>query len=429
MSSPDRSFIDEVRIHVRAGAGGNGAVSFRREKFVPRGGPDGGNGGPGGSVILRVEPGMATLAEIARSPHRRAGRGVNGGGAQKDGGTGSDRVVPVPAGTVVREAESGEVLADLVVAGAEFVAARGGRGGRGNTAFATARRRAPGFCERGESGEERWLALELRLLADAGLVGFPNAGKSSLIARLSAARPKVAGYPFTTLSPNLGVAVVGGHRFVIADVPGIIEGAHEGRGLGLAFLRHLERCRVLCYVLDLGEDDPSGALAALREELRSYEPSMLDRQSVVAGNKVDLPGARGDEARAAAGSLPFVACSALTGEGIDVLAASLSEAVEQARAGDVERRTHVTIRIRPESEAVVVEREESWWRVRCAPAERLVRRFDLDNAEAVQHVQRKFIELGVEGALTRAGAQPGDEVHIGEAVFEFIPEGSIGVPR
>lgn len=422
-------FIDEARIEARAGDGGNGAVAFRREKFVPRGGPDGGNGGPGGSVILRVEPGMATLAELARAPHQRGSRGGNGGGSNKNGPAGVDRIVPVPPGTIVRDLDSGDVLADLVGGGAEVVVARGGKGGRGNASFATAQRRAPAFAEKGEPGEERRVALELRLLADVGLVGLPNAGKSSLIARLSAARPKIADYPFTTLTPNLGVAGAGGERFVVADVPGIVEGASEGRGLGLSFLRHIERCPVLCFVLDLSIDDPSGALAALRDELRLYKADLPARPSLVAGNKIDLPGARVEEARAAAGTMPFVACSALTGEGVDSLASALSELVVRAREARAQPAAHGVIRIRPESATVAVEREDGSWRVHSAAAERLVARFDLANAEAVSFVQRGLIDLGVEDALLRAGARTGDEVHIGDASFEFIPESSIGAPR
>ncbi|MCA1832227.1 MAG: GTPase ObgE [Actinomycetota bacterium] len=425
------AFVDEVRIHVRAGDGGNGAVSFRREKFVPRGGPDGGNGGPGGSVILRVEQGMATLSELARAPHQRAVGGENGGGSNKNGAAGTDRTLSVPPGTVVRAADADVVLADLIAPGDEVVVARGGAGGRGNASFATPKRRAPGFAEKGEAGEERWLALELRLLADVGLVGFPNAGKSSLISRLSAAKPKIADYPFTTLSPNLGVATAAGERFVVADVPGIVEGASEGRGLGLSFLRHLERCPVLCFVLDLSQEDPSGSLAALREELRAYEAGMLTRPAVVAANKIDIEGApvRAEEARAAAGSLPFVVCSALNGDGVGDLETALSDAVCAARIARGEPESHAVIRIRPEPTTVLVEREEGWWRVRNPAAERLIARFDLSNAEAVTYVQRGLIDIGVEDALLRAGAKAGDEVHIGSAEFEFTPESSIGAKR
>jgi GTP-binding protein len=423
--SREASFVDEARIHVRGGAGGDGAVSFRREKYRPKGGPDGGDGGPGGSVILRATAGVATLAEVARHPHVRAGRGQHGQGSDRHGAAGEDRIVPVPIGTVVRD-ETGAVLADLAEEGATFVAARGGRGGRGNAALATPRRRAPGFAERGEPGEERWLTLELRLLADVGLVGLPNAGKSSLIARLSAARPKVAPYPFTTLSPQLGVAEVEGVRFVVADVPGLVEGASRGRGLGLGFLRHLARCRVLCYVIDLAAGDPAEALAVLRRELAAHDPALAARPAVVAGNKVDLPEgrARVAEAAAAAAPAPFHAVSALTGEGVEALAEALAAAVERERASRPPAEEPVLIRIRPEPEGVEIRREDGAWRVVGPRVERLVARFDLANPEAVRYVQERLAALGVEDALRAAGAREGDEVRIGDEAFEFLPEGA-----
>lgn len=420
-----RDFVDEVRIHVQAGDGGNGAASFRREKYRPKGGPDGGNGGDGGSVILRVTPGVATLAELGHHPHQRADRGTHGQGSDRHGATGADRIVAVPAGTVVRDAD-GEVLADLTDEGATLVAARGGRGGRGNAALATARRRAPGFAERGEPGEERWLELELRLLADVGLVGLPNAGKSSLIAQLSAARPKVAPYPFTTLAPNLGVAEAGGDRFVVADVPGLVEGAAEGRGLGLAFLRHLKRCRVLCYVVDLAEGDPGESLRTLRGEIAAYDGALASRTALVAGNKVDLAEGRAhvDEAARAAEPVPFQTVSALTGEGVDALADALSSAVERERRERPVAEDPVVLRIRPEPTGVEVRRENGAYRVVNARAERLIARYDLTNPDAVRYVQERLVRLGVEDALERVGAREGDEVRIGEQAFEFIPEGS-----
>jgi GTP-binding protein len=419
----NRDFVDETRIQARGGDGGNGAASFLREKYRPKGGPDGGSGGDGGSVLLRVTPGVATLAELARSPHVRADRGRHGKGSKQHGSAGADRIVPVPAGTLVRDA-AGTVLADLVDEDATFVAARGGRGGRGNAALANARRKAPGFAERGEPGEERTLDLELRVLADVGLVGLPNAGKSSLVTLLSAARPKVADYPFTTLTPNLGVAEAGGTRFVVADVPGLIEGAAEGRGLGLAFLRHLQRCRVLCFVIDLSAGDPGEALAVLVGELKSYDPGLAERASLVAANKIDLPeaAARVADARAAAGSQPFHAVSALTGEGLDPLARALGAAVADARVEAAAEDRPAMLRIRPESEGVEVLRENGAYRVRNPKAERLVSRFDLTNSDAVRYVQERLAGLGVEAALARAGAQAGDEVRIGDEAFEFIPE-------
>jgi GTP-binding protein len=419
-----REFVDEVRVQVRAGDGGNGAASFRREKYRPKGGPDGGNGGNGGSVVLRVTPGVATLAELARNPHVRAERGRHGQGSDKHAPAAANQSVAVPAGTLVRDA-SGTVLADLVDEGQTFVAAQGGKGGRGNAALSTARRKAPGFAERGEAGEERWLDLELRVLADVGLVGLPNAGKSSLVAQLSAARPKIADYPFTTLSPNLGVAEAGGSRFVIADVPGLIEGAAEGKGLGLAFLRHLERCRVLCFVVDLSAGDPAEAIAVLRRELASYDEALVDRKSFLAANKVDLPEAkeRVDEAKAAWGREGFHPVSALTGDGVEDLASAIGGSIVAQRE-EPETPIPTMLRIRPESDAVQVLRENEAYRVRSPRAERLVARFDLTNPDAVRYVQERLVGLGVEDALAKAGAQAGDEVRIGDEAFEFIPERS-----
>lgn len=416
-------FVDEVRIHVRGGDGGNGVASFRREKYRPKGGPDGGNGGAGGSVTLRAMPGVATLSELAHHPHQRAARGAHGRGSDQHGATGDDLVVGVPPGTVVFD-EDGVVLADLSAEGASFVAAAGGRGGRGNAALSTARRRAPAFAERGEPGEERWLRLELRLIADVGLVGKPNAGKSSLIARLSAARPKVAAYPFTTLAPNLGVAEAGGERFVVADVPGLIEGASSGKGLGLEFLRHLKRCRVLCYVLDLAEDDPAETLRVLRGEIAAYDASLAARPSVVVGNKIDLPEAReriAQAERVAAGA-PFHAVSAVSGEGVGELADALAATVERERAARSEDDEPVVFRLRPESSSVEIRRENGAYRVLSPRAEQLIARFDLSNADAVRYVQERLVSLGVEDALERAGAREGDEVRIGEQAFEFTPE-------
>jgi len=422
----EQAFVDEARIQVRGGDGGNGCVSFAREKHKPRGRPDGGNGGAGGSVILRVDPNVATLAELARNPHQRAERGRNGSGNTKHGAAGEDRVVLVPDGTVVKD-ESGSVVADLVGAGAELVAGAGGRGGRGNASLVTARRRAPGFAERGDRADERTYNLELKTIADVGLVGFPNAGKSSLIARLSAARPKVADYPFTTLSPNLGVSEVGDARFVVADVAGLIEGASKGRGLGLAFLRHLERCRVLCFVLDLASEvPPAAALNALREELRTHLASFDERVGVVAANKVDAvlseEVARSAQVAAQEAGFDFVQTSALTGKGIEELSRLLADAVSRARAQRPEQVSHRLIRLRPEERTPVVEREGDAWRVRSERAERLLERYDIGNQEALGFVQERLLAEGVEDALARAGARGGDEVRIGDFAFEFTPD-------
>ncbi|MDR7415305.1 MAG: GTPase ObgE [Armatimonadota bacterium] len=314
-------FVDQARIYVRAGDGGAGCVSFRREKFVPKGGPDGGDGGKGGDVILRADEGLHTLVDFRYRRVFRARRGEHGQGGNRTGRSAPDLVIPVPAGTVVRDARTGEVLADLVRHGQEVVVARGGRGGRGNARFATPTRRAPRFAEPGGKGEERVLDLELRILADVGFVGFPNAGKSTLLARISAARPKIADYPFTTLHPHLGVVrVAEGASFVAADLPGLIEGAHRGAGLGHQFLRHVSRTRLLLFVLDLAAEDPLRAYEVLRAELRAYDPALAERPCAVALNKIDLPEARArvERVRAAfeARGISAYPISALTGEGV-----------------------------------------------------------------------------------------------------------------
>lgn len=317
-------FIDEAQISVKAGDGGAGCVSFRREKFVPKGGPDGGDGGRGGSVILRADEGLHTLVDFRYRREFRAKRGEHGQGARKAGRSAPDLVIPVPVGTVVRDAHTGEVIADLTHHGQEVVVARGGRGGRGNAHFATPTRRAPRFAEPGERGEERVLHLELRVLADVGLVGFPNAGKSTLLARISAARPKIADYPFTTLHPHLGVVrVEEGASFVVADIPGLVEGAHRGAGLGHRFLRHIMRTRLLVYVLDLASGEPLHDYDVLQAELRAYDPALADRPHVVALNKIDLPEARARVEAARAGlegrGAPVYPISAATGEGVCTL--------------------------------------------------------------------------------------------------------------
>ena len=280
------AFVDETTIHVRAGRGGNGSASLHSEPYKPHGGPDGGNGGPGGSVIFEVSNGVHDLSWLADHPHQRAANGAAGRSANRDGASGKDLVIPVPDGTVVLDDEG--LVADLVGDGARAVVAQGGRGGRGNAAFVSGRNRVPRTAEPGEDGEERRLRVELRTVADVGLVGLPNAGKSTLLSKLSAARPKIADYPFTTLTLNLGVADADGDRFVVADIPGLVEGAHEGRGLGDRFLRHIVRCRALVFVVDLASEDPATDLATLREELDAYDPGLTRRPALVVGSKADL---------------------------------------------------------------------------------------------------------------------------------------------
>jgi GTPase len=325
-------FVDEVEIHVRGGDGGRGCISFRREKFVPRGGPDGGDGGDGGSVLLEADEGLTTLLDFRYRRHYAAPRGGHGQGSDRHGANGTSLVLRVPVGTIARERAGGRLLGDLTTHGQRLVVAAGGKGGRGNARFATSIRRAPRRADPGRPGEERWLRLELRLLADVGVVGFPNAGKSTLVARLSAARPKIADYPFTTLVPTLGLVKVDDTRsFVIADVPGLIPGAAKGKGLGLRFLRHLERTRVLVHLLDLDPQtgrDPVEDWRQVQVELRAYSPELAKRPQLVVANKVDLPGSeaalRRVETLAHRQRLPLERISARTGQGLDVLRQTLA---------------------------------------------------------------------------------------------------------
>jgi len=339
-------FVDQVSIHVKAGDGGNGAVAFRREKFIERGGPSGGDGGNGGSIRLQADPQLTTLLDYRYQPLHRAASGQHGMGSDRNGRAAEDLVLRVPVGTLVKDAATGELLADLAAPGAELVAARGGRGGLGNMNFATSTRQTPRFAQDGTPGEERDLVLELKLLADVGLVGFPNAGKSSLIARVSRARPKISDYPFTTLVPNLGVVAYKDRRsFVVADIPGLIEGAAEGAGLGHQFLRHVERCRVLVHLVDLAAEGPGRSPLRDREvldrELQRFSPGLAKKPQIVAGNKIDLPEARARLARFAAAlrrrGVPVSPISAATGEGVPALLDAVATVVFGGAAPTVER--------------------------------------------------------------------------------------------
>ena len=338
-------FVDEARIYVKAGDGGNGCVSFRRERFIPRGGPNGGDGGKGGDVILQAESQLSTLLDFTYPRPFRAHRGTHGKGKDQTGRSGEDLIIRVPAGTLVRDDETGEILEDLLSDGQRLIAAKGGRGGRGNARFATATNRAPRRVEKGENGEERWLRLELKLLADVGLIGYPNVGKSTLLSRISSARPKIADYPFTTLVPNLGVVIREDHRpFVVADIPGLIEGAAKGAGLGLTFLRHIERTRFLLHLLDISEGEkrhPIKDFHALNRELESYHPSLRGKTQIPVLNKMDLPAVR-ERAGECAREFEQMGyrlhlISADSGEGVEGLIESISEALEAIWNRDGER--------------------------------------------------------------------------------------------
>ena len=413
------AFIDEAKIKVIAGSGGDGSVAFHREPYKPKGGPDGGDGGDGGDVILRADTSVGTLLDLRDHPHVKAERGGHGEGKRRHGSDGADRVVLVPLGTVVYDG-SLTMIADLANEGDELLAAKGGRGGRGNVRFATATRRAPGFADKGEPGQEGWLRLELRLLADVGLVGFPNAGKSTLISRISAAKPKIADYPFTTLEPNLGVVKTADTSFVVADIPGLIEGAHAGKGLGYRFLRHVSRASQLVFLVDptAQDRDPSRDVEVLRAELRAFDESLADRPSMVAITKADVGG---ESVTVLQQQLPeAVVISAVTGAGLDELLRRLTSEVERSRREAPPRRSYVRHISRPET--LTIERERDTWRVRWSNAERAVAMTNLDNDEAVERLQRKLISMGVEKALAEAGAKKGDEVRIGDAAFDFQPE-------
>lgn len=414
-------FVDEVKINVRAGAGGDGVVAWHREPYKPKGGPDGGDGGAGGSVVLRADSSIGTLLELRDHPHIRAERGAHGTGKRRHGARGRDRIVLVPPGTMVFD-DDGTLLADLAGPGEEVVAARGGRGGRGNARFTTPTRRAPGFAEKGEPGEESRLRLELRLLADVGLIGFPNAGKSTLIARISAARPKIAGYPFTTLVPNLGVVEAGADSFVVADIPGLVAGAHAGRGLGDRFLRHVARAAIFVFFADLTAPDrnPRADVEVLRSELDAFDEELAARPSVVVVSKVDAGRDRlGEVLDAYPDALPI---SAVTGEGMEELVGRLSELVAAVRSRTPATGGYVRHVVR--DEPITVTREGPAWRVEGRRPERAVSTTDLENDEATTRLQRRLISMGVERLLVVAGARSGDEVRIGDAVFEFEPEES-----
>jgi GTPase len=423
-STKDRStFVDTARIRVRAGRGGGGAVSFRREPYVPRGGPDGGDGGRGGSVVIVAAPEVTSLSVYTSRREWRAEDGQPGAGGRKTGRAGLDLRLAVPTGTVVTDDETGVVLADLDVPATEALAAAGGEGGRGNPHFKSSVNQAPQVAEPGRAGQERWLRLELKLIADVGLVGPPNAGKSSLLRAISAATPKVAGYPFTTLSPELGVAEVdGGRRLVVADIPGLIEGAAGGAGLGHRFLRHVERTRALVYVIDGSAPHPWADLAMVQQEVTTYSPELARRASLVAINKLDLPETK--ELRARAGGRDALWCSALTGEGVPELMAAIGDMVAAAPPPPRAEVLSPVRQLRPLRASVAppqVERHPWGFLVSGEGVERLVARTRFDSEAALQRFQVALDRMGVSAALEEAGAEAGDTVRIAEMEFEYQP--------
>ena len=409
------NFVDECGLHAKGGDGGAGCVAFRREAHVAKGGPDGGDGGSGGDVWLVADHNVASLIAFRDFPHRRGGDGSHGSGKKQHGSSGRDVVVPVPEGTTVRD-KSGAVLADLVTTGDRCLVARGGQGGKGNARFLTNKRRAPAFAEQGELGEELWLRLELKLAADVAIVGFPNVGKSTLISRLSAAKPKIADYPFTTLEPNLGVVRTDDDfEMVLADIPGLIEGASEGRGLGHQFLRHVERAGVLLVLLDLAAYDGTPAAeqeAALLHELGNYQADLLDRPRLVVGSRADLLPPDTDPGFAG------LAISSVTGAGLPELIGELRRMVEAQRLEIVVDEGFVVHR--PGGDDLdVVRDDDGAFVVLGRPAERAVRLSDMTSLEALDYAQQRLKNLGVNKALVRAGVRPGDTVRIGELEFAY----------
>lgn len=420
-------FYDKAKIFVKGGAGGNGCVAMRREKYVPEGGPWGGDGGQGGDVILRADEGLRTLVDFKYKQHYRAGRGRHGEGKNMHGASGGHMFVRIPVGTVVRDAVTGDLIADLLKHGQELVVARGGRGGRGNARFAAPNNKAPRIAEKGEPGEERWLNLELKLLADVGLVGFPNAGKSTLISRISAAKPKIASYPFTTITPNLGmVRMPDGSSFVVADIPGLIEGAHAGAGLGHEFLRHVERTRLLIHVLDTAGSegrDPVEDFKTTNRELSLYNPALGFKPQIIAANKMDLPEASSNFLnlqKAFADKYEIFPISAVTGSGIQSMlyrTASLLREIPEEPPPEVPVSSGEVIhRARPR---FTVSREEGAFLVGGKEIERHVAMTDMANEEALERLQRIIKIMGIEDALKDAGIKDGDTVKIGGLEFEY----------
>ena len=419
-------FIDEARIYVKAGDGGNGAVAFRREAHVPRGGPSGGNGGKGGDVYLEADTQANTLIAFTHKMHFKAANGSHGSNKNQTGASGEDLVIRVPVGTVAYEVESGMLVADLTETGQRALVASAGRGGRGNWTFRSAVNQAPRIAENGEPGEERTLRLELKLLADVGIVGIPNAGKSTLLSRISAARPKIADYPFTTLEPNLGTVLIDNRDMVWADIPGLIEGAHEGAGLGIKFLRHIERTRLVVHLLDGVSPDPLGDYAVINQELELFNTLLAEKPQIVVVNKMDLPDVQARWPSLAAGlkrrgALDPLAISAVSGEGVQALlrraAGTLAELPPAPRLEEVQPLSPPT---REEDMSFSVERDmDGAWRVRGRRIERIVKMTRWEYYDAVMRFQRILKALGITDALMARGVEVGDTVRIGDKELEW----------
>lgn len=421
-------FIDKVRINIKAGNGGNGAVSFRREIYVPAGGPDGGDGGKGGDIIFVVDSGMRTLMDFRYKKHLKAGNGQNGGTSNCTGKSGENLIIKVPAGTLIKDEATGRILADLKQPDNPVVILKGGRGGKGNARFATAKRQAPRFAKPGEAGEEKWVILELKLISDVGLIGFPNVGKSTILSMVSSAKPKIADYPFTTLEPNLGVVEAGNTSFVLADIPGLIEGAHTGVGLGHEFLRHIERTRILIHVVDISGSegrDPINDFITINNELKQYNPELSNRMQIIAANKMDITDAdkkldmfkNADEVK----GYPIFPISAATGEGLDKLMKHVAgllpnlEDVDKNWAESVEKIYEAV----PEEEPFTIRKEKDVYVVEGKWIDRLMGSVNIDDTESLQYFQRVICRKGVMDALEKMGIEEGDTVRINDFEFQY----------
>lgn len=425
-------FFDQAKIYVKSGDGGDGAMAFRREKFVPRGGPAGGNGGRGGHIYLVVDPGLNTLSPFKQKIHFRADRGVHGSGANKTGANGDDLRIAVPPGTLVRDADSGEQLADLTYPGQEVLLLQGGRGGRGNSAFKSAQNKAPRLAERGEPGAELWLELELKLVADVGIIGVPNAGKSTLLSVVSAAKPKIADYPFTTVVPNLGVAEVNHRQIVLADIPGLMEGAHQGTGLGHDFLRHIERTRVLIHLLNGDSPDPLGDFEAINQELTLFNPTLADKPQIVVLNKMDLPHAQEmwptvEEAMQRKG-LPAMHISAAARQNIERLLYRVQEMLDELPLveHDVEEALPEITPAEDERAFTIRRLANDLWRVEGVAIERAALMTNWDYYEAAMRFQRILDAMGISKALQKAGVEDGHTIQIANTELVWGYENAFG---
>ncbi|MCB0097757.1 MAG: GTPase ObgE [Caldilineaceae bacterium] len=425
-------FFDQAKIYVKSGDGGDGAMAFRREKFVPRGGPAGGNGGRGGHIYFVVDAGLNTLSAFKQKIHFRAERGTHGGGANKTGANGDDLRIGVPPGTLIRNADTGEVLADLTRPGQEILLLQGGRGGRGNSSFKSAQNKAPRLSERGEHGMELWLELELKLVADVGIIGVPNAGKSTLLSVVSAAKPKIAEYPFTTVVPNLGVAEVNHRQMVLADIPGLMEGAHEGIGLGHDFLRHIERTRVLIHLLNGDSPDPLGDFEAINQELTLFNPALADKPQIVVFNKMDLPHAREQwpavEKAIVERGLACLNISAVTGHNVEQMLYRVQEMLDALPVFE-----EIAVEELPEITPAADERafqitplEDDTWLVEGIAIERAAQMTNWDYYEAAMRFQRILDAMGISKALKNAGVADGDTIQIGDTELIWGYENAFG---